>query len=163
MFLVWKRMAWIPRKYLWLVLVSMTSLTIFSGISHFLASSRVIHFLKSWRTWLRTIGASRAKSSGDEHMLERAANDLVVSWKVWIRDHWPNKSGNALRTRIERPSPGLPKGSRPLCVTKIELPWCGPLHALRLMRPTLGSWVLSKGNKPMQQGYLVWTIPEYGE
>jgi hypothetical protein len=41
----------------------------------------------------------------DEHKLERAANDLRVSWKAWIRNHWPNKSGTT--SRIKRPAEGL--------------------------------------------------------
>ncbi len=35
----------------------------------------------------------------DEHKLDRAPNDLIVGWKAWIRDHWPNKGG--LASRIE--------------------------------------------------------------
>ncbi len=41
----------------------------------------------------------------DEHKLEHAVNDLIVGWKAWIRDHWPNKSGTTLR--IKRPAEGL--------------------------------------------------------
>ena len=41
----------------------------------------------------------------DEHKLERTPNDLIVSWKAWIRDHWPNKGGTS--PRIERPAEGL--------------------------------------------------------
>ncbi len=41
----------------------------------------------------------------DEHKLECALNNLIVCWKAWIGDHWPNKSGTA--PRIERPAEGL--------------------------------------------------------
>ncbi len=41
----------------------------------------------------------------DEHKLDRAPNDLIVGWKAWIRNHGPNKGGNA--SRIERPADGL--------------------------------------------------------
>ncbi len=41
----------------------------------------------------------------DEHKMDRAPNDLIVGWKAWIRDHWPNKGGIA--SRMERPADGL--------------------------------------------------------
>jgi hypothetical protein len=41
----------------------------------------------------------------DEHKLDHAPNDLIVGWKAWIRDRWPNKGG--ITSRIERPAHGL--------------------------------------------------------
>jgi hypothetical protein len=41
----------------------------------------------------------------DEHKLDHAPNDLIVGWKAWILDHWPNKGG--ITSRIERPADGL--------------------------------------------------------
>ena len=49
---------------------------------------------------------SKREEIRDEHKLERAANDLVVGWKAWIKEHGPNKSGNAA-PRIERPAEGV--------------------------------------------------------
>ncbi len=48
---------------------------------------------------------SKHEGIRDEHKLERATNDLVIGWKAWIKEHWPNKSGNA--PRIERPAEGV--------------------------------------------------------
>jgi hypothetical protein len=47
------------------------------------------------------------KSGGfrNEHKLDSAPNDLIVGWKAWIRDHWPNKGG--ITSRIKRPANGL--------------------------------------------------------
>ncbi len=78
---------------------SMPSLTIFSGITHSLASSREFSS--------RRIGdltednwSIKEEEIRDKHKLEHAPNDLIIGWKAWmIRDHSqvhrPNKSGTA--------------------------------------------------------------------
>ncbi len=124
MFLDWRRMVWLPTKYLSLGQDSNHSLTICPGIFHSLASSREILFSKNCRTWPRTIGASRVEVS-----------EMSTSWIAL-----PTISSSAGRhglgttgqTRVASPrgSSVQPMGSRLVRDKWVALmqptPWCGP-------------------------------------
>ncbi len=51
--------------------------------------------LEEWEDLTKDDWSIEREEIRDEHKLECTPNDLIVSWKAWIRDHWPNKGGTS--------------------------------------------------------------------